>query len=353
METESIVDGLEQVLANRTGSRLNPVQKLVLRQVWQGLKYREIAEDSGYTEGHIKDVGSDLWKLLSKVFGAKVTKSNCKAVLKRYLQSAGWYKPGQFVAALGERSFPQTTPDVSPLSWPEWEPPVAGSVIAGSVIAGSAGPVSANPTALLGRSNPVNLSNPVTFDDFMAWYPKNPEYCYELRRGVIVELPKPRGQHSILAGDRATDLALEIRRHNLPYVLPKACVIKSADDSGYAPDVIVLDAAALVTEPRWESASIVEQATAIKLVIEVVSSPWQDDYELKMAAYEALGIPEYWIIDYAGLGGRRHIGNPKQPTLTIATLIEGEYEIQIFRGHDRIISPTFPALKLTAVQVLA
>jgi Uma2 family endonuclease len=302
METESIVDGLEQVLANRTGSRLNPVQRLILRQVWQGLKYREIAEDSGYTEGHIKDVGSDLWKLLSKVFGAKVTKSNCKAVLKRYLQSAGLYKPGQFVAALGERSFPQTTPDVSPLSWPDWEPPP-------------------------------------------------------------VELPKPRGQHSILAGDRATDLALEIRHQNLPYVVPKACVIKSGDaksgdaksgdNSGYEPDVIVLDAAALVTEPLWESASIVAQATAIKLVIEVVSSQWQDDYELKMAAYEAMGIPEYWIIDYAGLGGSRHIGKPKQPTLTIATLIAGEYEIQIFRGHDRIVSRTFPALNLTAAQVLA
>jgi Uma2 family endonuclease len=45
-----------------------------------------------------------------------------------------------------------------------------------------------------------------------------------------------------------------------------------------------------------------------------------------MWAYETLGIAEYWIIDYAGLGGIRHIGKPKQPTPTIATLIEGEYE---------------------------
>ncbi len=44
--------------------------------------------------------------------------------------------------------------------------------------------------------------------------------------------------------------------------------------------------------------------------------------------YAALGIPKYWIADYAGLGGTRHIGKPKQSTLSICTLVDGEYEIQ-------------------------
>jgi hypothetical protein len=30
---------------------------------------------------------------------------------------------------------------------------------------------------------------------------------------------------------------------------------------------------------------------------------------------EALGIGEYWIIDYAAFGGSRHLGKPKQPTI--------------------------------------
>jgi Uma2 family endonuclease len=81
-------------------------------------------------------------------------------------------------------------------------------------------------------------------------------------------------------------------------------------------------------------------------------SNWQDDYEVKLGSYEALGIPEYWIIDYAGLGGVRHLGKPKQPTLTVCTLVNGEYELQQFRGADRIISPTLPTLDLTAAQVL-
>jgi Uma2 family endonuclease len=84
----------------------------------------------------------------------------------------------------------------------------------------------------------------------------------------------------------------------------------------------------------------------------VVSRNWQNDYSRKLEDYETLGIPEYWIADHAGLGGTRHIGTPKQPTLTICTLVNGQYQIQQFRGNDAIVSPTFPALNLTAAQVL-
>ena len=50
----------------------------------------------------------------------------------------------------------------------------------------------------------------------------------------------------------------------------------------------------------------------------------------KVEDYAALGIGEYWIAEhYAGLGGVRHIGKPKQPTLSICTLVDGEYKIQV------------------------
>jgi len=71
-----------------------------------------------------------------------------------------------------------------------------------------------------------------------------------------------------------------------------------------------------------------------------------------MADYESLGIQEYWIVEhYLGIGGRRYIGNLKQPTLTVCTLVDGEYELQQFRGSDRLISPIFPGLALTAAQI--
>lgn len=44
-------------------------------------------------------------------------------------------------------------------------------------------------------------------------------------------------------------------------------------------------------------------------------------------------------------------GSPKQPTFTVCTLIDGEYEIQQFRGGDRIISPTCSELELTVDQI--
>ena len=195
-------------------------------------------------------------------------------------------------------------------------------------------------------------SNPVSFDEFMAWYPENSEYRYELRRGIIIQMPKPRGKHSEVAGDVAKKLNYAIDAAALPYFIPRECIIKRSDNTGYEPDVIVLDRVVLENEPRWQTESTIEKGVSVKLVIEVVSTNWQDDYDVKMAEYEAFGIPEYWIADYLGLGGIRHIGKPKQPTLTLCTLVDGEYEVRMFRGAEMIESLTFPGMHLTADQVL-
>jgi Uma2 family endonuclease len=200
----------------------------------------------------------------------------------------------------------------------------------------------------------ASFETPITFDEFIEWLPESSEYRYELRRGVIVEMAKPRGKHSLVAGFAGGKLFVEIERLELPYLIPKECIIRSLDGaSGYEPDVIVLDEPALVDEPRWESGSILTLGKSIKLIVEVVSTNWRDDYALKMTDYEALGIPEYWIADYAALGGRQFIGNPKQPTFSVYTLVDGEYEVQRFKQGDRIISSVFPELNLTVDQVFA
>jgi Uma2 family endonuclease len=87
------------------------------------------------------------------------------------------------------------------------------------------------------------------------------------------------------------------------------------------------------------------------IAIEVVSTNWRDDYLTKLQEYEEIGIPEYWIVDYLGIGGRRFVGNPKQPTIFVHELVDGEYQVTAFRGGDRVISPTFPELILTANQI--
>jgi Uma2 family endonuclease len=191
----------------------------------------------------------------------------------------------------------------------------------------------------------------VSIDQFLDWYPEISESHYELRRGAIVEMPKPRGKHSEIAGFVIKQLNTAIDRIQVPYFIPRECIVKISDDTGYEPDVAVVNRPNLANESRWQSASAIEQGESVKLVVEVVSTNWRDDYALKMTDYERIGIGEYWILDYLGIGGRRYIGSPKQPTLTVCTIVDEEYELQQFRGNDRIISPTFPELRVTVNQI--
>jgi Uma2 family endonuclease len=196
------------------------------------------------------------------------------------------------------------------------------------------------------------LPKKVTFDEFIAWYPENSEHKYELHNGVIVEMPKPTGDHSDVAGFISGNLFVEILRLKLPYSIPKECVIKPRDNGGYEPDVIVLDKQqASHNEPRWKKESIITRGDSIRLVVEVVSTNWSDDYALKVEEYESFRIREYWIVDYLALGGRKFIGKPKRPTISIYTLVEEEYQVTQFRGNDRIESQIFPELNLSAEQI--
>lgn len=192
----------------------------------------------------------------------------------------------------------------------------------------------------------------VTFDEFINWYPENSQHRYELHNGVIVEMPLATGDHSDVAGFIFGKVFVEIERQQLPYLVPKEYMVKSLDDkSGYYPDVLVLDRPALANEPRWKKESIITMGSSIRLAVEVVSTNWRDDYLTKLRDYEEIGIPEYWLVDYLGLGGKRYIGDPKRPTLSVYELVDEEYQLKQFREDDRIESPTFPELSLTAEQI--
>jgi len=55
-----------------------------------------------------------------------------------------------------------------------------------------------------------------------------------------------------------------------------------------------------VNEPLWQQA-VITLGTSIKLVVEVVSTNWQNDYTRKVEDYAVLGVPEYWIVGYLGI----------------------------------------------------
>jgi Uma2 family endonuclease len=190
----------------------------------------------------------------------------------------------------------------------------------------------------------------VTFEEFAKWKPEN-ERC-ELHDGVIVKMPQPVGDHEEVTGFLAFELTRECIRLNLPYFIPKTVLVKPPEnESAYSPDVLLLNRSNLINESLWKKESTVSQPASIPLVIEVVSTNWRDDYYKKYADYEEMAIPEYWIVDYAALGGREFIGKPKQPTILVGYLDEGEYQVSKFRDDDRIQSPTFPELNLTAKQI--
>jgi len=198
----------------------------------------------------------------------------------------------------------------------------------------------------------ITPSKLFTFKEFIDWLPKNSTKRYELHDGIIVEMAQPTGKHEKVTGFLAGEVSVEFKRLKLPYFIPKTALVKPPNkSSGYLPDIVLINDANLDNEPLWEKESTVIHSASIPLIVEVVSTNWEDDYYTKFGNYQAMKIPEYWIVDYAALGGRKFIGNPKQPTFFVCELIDDEYQMTAFRGDERIISPTFPELNLTAQQV--
>jgi Uma2 family endonuclease len=191
----------------------------------------------------------------------------------------------------------------------------------------------------------------LSFSDFIIRYGDSNRY--ELIDGEVFDL-EPTGYHEEVAAFITTKVCAQIDAIALNWFVLQRGLLRPSNIgmTAFRPDVMVVDRNELAKELLWHDQSILTLGSSIKFVVEVVSSNWQNDYARKVEDYAILGIPEYWIADYAGLGGTRHIGKPKQPTLSICTLVKGEYEIQQFRGDQPITSLTFPNLKLTAEQVL-
>ena len=196
----------------------------------------------------------------------------------------------------------------------------------------------------------LSQTTPISFEEFLVWYPNNGKR-YELIEGVIVEM-LPTGSHEDVSGFLVAELNFEIRQQNLTYSIPKSCLLKPlVPRSGYIPDVAVINREHIQDEPLWDKSSAIQNGRTVPLVIEVVSTNWRDDYGHKFVEYEAMGIAEYWIVDYRALGAVRYIGKPKQPTITICKLIEGEYQMEKFVEGDFLQSNIFPKLKLTTDEI--
>ena len=184
----------------------------------------------------------------------------------------------------------------------------------------------------------------ITPEEFINQY--GDDESYELIDGELIEM-EPTGSHEQVVAMISRKLNVAIDRFNLPYFIPHRCLIKPLGSwSAFRPDLVVLNEVELSQEPLWQKEPVITLGSTIKLVVEVVSSNWQNDYARKYEDYEALGIPEYLIVDYLGVGGKYYIGSPKQPTITVCNLIGEEYKKVLLRKGDVIRSQVFDDFEL-------
>lgn len=191
----------------------------------------------------------------------------------------------------------------------------------------------------------------IPFDTFVAEY--GDDFQYELADGELIDM-EPTGTHEAVGGKIAAQISGAITAAKLPWVIPRTCLVRPFGGVATArrPDVVVLDETALPDEPRWEKEPVITLGRSIKLLVEVVSTNWETDYARKVEEYALLGVPEYWIADFRGLGGTAFIGKPKQPTFTVCQLVGEEYQQQQYRLGDTIASELLPNLQFKLENVL-
>ena len=199
------------------------------------------------------------------------------------------------------------------------------------------------------------VQKPLTFEEFLDWDDGSGR-SFELVQGIAMPLSEPTARHEDVVDGLCRLLVDHCKDLGLPYIPRQSKQVRlinapGENESSRKADIVVF------AKDEWQR---MRQSTASAaayipppLVIEVVSTNWRDDYRIKLNEYETLGVVEYWIVDYAGLGGVQYIGSPKQPTVTINRLIDGEYHARQYQGEEKMISPMLPKLSLTIKQILA
>jgi Uma2 family endonuclease len=183
----------------------------------------------------------------------------------------------------------------------------------------------------------------MTLEEYLT-YDDGTDTRYELADGVLVPMGTENPINPQIAGFLfAVFLSLGIPHYRL--VIGHQLEVSSMYATARQPDLLVHSEAS--------EAAITQDGKLLRcdrpaplLVVEVVSSSDTDkksrdrDYREKRLEYEMRGILEYWIID------------PVAAVVIILTLNRAKYQEQRFTQHQRLNSPLFPDLNLTAEQVL-
>ncbi len=184
----------------------------------------------------------------------------------------------------------------------------------------------------------VKLSLNLTFDQYLV-YDDGTDNRYELVDGELVLMTPPVLRHSDIVNFLYLCFYFQIQQDQKDWLVRQGDVgVRTGLRRSRLPDVSVIDGQ---TWRSLEDAPAVLQVPLI-LAVEVVSkSSQKTDYQDKRGEYADRGIPEYWIVDFL------------LDKVSVLTLKQGQYQVSEFGGDDKILSPAFPNLTLTAAQVLA
>ncbi|HBR00441.1 ATP-binding protein [Roseofilum sp. Belize Diploria] len=83
MVVTEVLQFVDRLVFDETGKHLDDIQKAVVKGVWQGESYEEIAQECHRSESRVRDVGYKLWRILSERLEEDVNKSNFLATIER------------------------------------------------------------------------------------------------------------------------------------------------------------------------------------------------------------------------------------------------------------------------------
>ncbi|MGB7893365.1 MAG: NB-ARC domain-containing protein [Microcoleus sp.] len=100
MNLKEMLNVADHIVFEKTGQHLDDLQAAVLRGTLQRETYKEIAKDFDCSESRIREIGSELWQILSQELGEDVSKSNVRSAIER-LQNSNVVNLAQDVVVSG------------------------------------------------------------------------------------------------------------------------------------------------------------------------------------------------------------------------------------------------------------
>jgi hypothetical protein len=95
MDVEEALEFADSLVFGITGKHLDSLQKAILHGAWNNQKYREIAQRHHRSEKYVKEVGSELWRLLSLALGdGELCKANFRATVERHSNKISYFEKG-------------------------------------------------------------------------------------------------------------------------------------------------------------------------------------------------------------------------------------------------------------------